>query len=501
MINETNTNQLSEREREVLQLVAAGQSNQQIANTLGISINTVKVHLRNVFGKIGVASRTEATMYAVRSGIVAVDRVDRDLVEEADQSVADEPDEDAVVATVAVPPTPVSDLLIATPTDEEQLAEKPDPDDAQLRAIPADVVQKPDQPPIVVSTAPPQTQRRFPIAWIVGGVALVVVALIATAWVTGLLDRLGAGSRVVNEPGISGDEARWRQLQDAPDPRAAFAAVTVGDRVFAIAGENESGILDTVARFDTQSGTWTELSRKPTAVTDVRGAVLGGKIYVPGGRRSSDPQDVTDVVERYDPATEDWETVAALPEPRSAYALAVVEGNLYLFGGWDGTAYRSEVFEYDPDQDAWRERTPMPTARAYMDAGVVDGSVYVVGGENERGPLATNEVFTPAQEGAQAWSRRAPLPEARSRFSLAAASSILHVVGGHDPQIPPVKYNARTDNWQFFSAPPQPVGSQVGVVLLGETAVTIGGKTGDAAYSAEVQGYQAIFTIFSPAEY
>src|SRR3954447_23704369 len=70
----TDLRQLSEREQEILRLVAEGLSNQQIANQLGVSINTVKVHLRNVFGKIGAASRTEATMYAVRTGIVTVDR-------------------------------------------------------------------------------------------------------------------------------------------------------------------------------------------------------------------------------------------------------------------------------------------------------------------------------------------------------------------------------------------------------------------------------------------
>lgn len=63
---------LSEREQQILVLVAQGMSNKQIALQLGISDNTVKVHLRNIFSKINVASRTEASLYAVRHGLLEV---------------------------------------------------------------------------------------------------------------------------------------------------------------------------------------------------------------------------------------------------------------------------------------------------------------------------------------------------------------------------------------------------------------------------------------------
>lgn len=55
---------LSAREREVLRLVAEGLANKQIAKRLGIAERTVKVHLGNVFRRIGVADRTSAALWA-----------------------------------------------------------------------------------------------------------------------------------------------------------------------------------------------------------------------------------------------------------------------------------------------------------------------------------------------------------------------------------------------------------------------------------------------------
>src|SRR5450432_150727 len=60
---------LSQREREVLALMAEGMSNQTIGVRLGISEKTVKTHVSNVLSKLGVADRTQAAVYAWKSGL------------------------------------------------------------------------------------------------------------------------------------------------------------------------------------------------------------------------------------------------------------------------------------------------------------------------------------------------------------------------------------------------------------------------------------------------
>ena len=61
---------LSERERAVLEAVARGLSNREIGRQLWISEQTVKFHLRNIYRKLGISSRTEAARFAYRTGVV-----------------------------------------------------------------------------------------------------------------------------------------------------------------------------------------------------------------------------------------------------------------------------------------------------------------------------------------------------------------------------------------------------------------------------------------------
>jgi DNA-binding NarL/FixJ family response regulator len=60
---------LTPREREVLALLARGRANKAIAFELGVAEKTVKTHVGNILGKLGLSDRTQAALYAVREGI------------------------------------------------------------------------------------------------------------------------------------------------------------------------------------------------------------------------------------------------------------------------------------------------------------------------------------------------------------------------------------------------------------------------------------------------
>jgi NarL family two-component system response regulator LiaR len=63
---------LTERENEVLKLVAKGQTNQEIAETLFVSERTVGAHVSNILSKLHLANRTQAALYALRTGLASL---------------------------------------------------------------------------------------------------------------------------------------------------------------------------------------------------------------------------------------------------------------------------------------------------------------------------------------------------------------------------------------------------------------------------------------------
>ena len=66
---------LTERETEVLKLLARGKANKQIASSLYVTEKTVKAHVSSILAKLNVSSRTQAALYAVRAGLVSMEEL------------------------------------------------------------------------------------------------------------------------------------------------------------------------------------------------------------------------------------------------------------------------------------------------------------------------------------------------------------------------------------------------------------------------------------------
>jgi len=66
-----NYNKLTQRERQILQLIAQGNSNKEIATLLGLSVNTVSVHRANLMDALNIHRTAELVLYAIRKGLVS----------------------------------------------------------------------------------------------------------------------------------------------------------------------------------------------------------------------------------------------------------------------------------------------------------------------------------------------------------------------------------------------------------------------------------------------
>jgi DNA-binding CsgD family transcriptional regulator len=447
--------ELSDREREILRLVATGASNKQIAQQLKISPNTVKVHLRNIFSKIGAASRTEATLYAIRRGLVEMP---------------------------GTPNTPLS----TSPEFESPLVTTPFPGEAV------------EQEPLPSK----QTKSRFrqPAWFYAGSAGIILLILVALRFGPALLSHPPAATPIqLVTPSPIPTLTRWEEKAPLLTARSGLAVAVYENQIYAIGGESLNGVTGVVEKYDPTSNSWTTLTPKPAPVADINAAVIGGRVYVPGGRLASGQP--TNLLEIYDPRLDQWKQGAALPIPLSGYAMSAFEGKIYLFGGWDGKQYLASMYEYNPDTDAWTARTPMPTARRYASAAVANGKIYVIGGEAGADALAVNEAYVPEKDrvGQIPWESHTSMPEGRFKMGITSVADIIHVVGGEGEKelLLPLEYFPQQDEWRYFEASSSQPWSGLGLAVAGTNLYAVGGE-GNHIPIARHEAYQAIYTIAIP---
>ena len=417
---------ISERELDVLNCLAEGASNREIADRLSISHHTVKVHVRNIFTKLGVSSRTEATTVALQKGVLAIPGIDAEPIQE--EEVALEP-----MAMMPVAAPMANSVAHAEPVQPTAPSSN---GGAQSR---------------------PANRRLLLMVGFVSLLALVLASLAAR-------NLLGGDQTPPDSPPTEPSDAApaaelfqetsigdsWVASRAMPQARSRMTMATVGLSVYAIGGENAAGVDNTVLIYDTQQRQWREGAPKLTAVANAASDVLAGEIYVAGGY--DDNGRATTAVEAYSPLNNAWRPVTALPRPTSGAVAIASDGLLYLFGGEDREEILADAYVYDPGTQQWQALPPMNEARTLAVGGALGGKLYVVGGSDGSQALASCELFDPL---AAEWSDCPSLIHPRVAAGAAVFLNKIYVLGGvlSGASDSGEVYDAAEESWSEFNIP------------------------------------------------
>ncbi|MCB0035265.1 MAG: hypothetical protein KDE51_14635 [Anaerolineales bacterium] len=479
---------LSDREQDVLEQVMQGASNKEIAQILDISPNTVKVHLRNIYTKLDVSSRTEASMVAVERGLI-----DSFSLNDSSTTLEDEKEDEEDLEKEQ----PTTAAVVPPNTIETEPANHPPTAVGQTNAVPLPAaIPAPQSPPLI-----PAARRPW---WIW---ALLVIAIIIVS--VGIWEYVRRSTQPTTEiilpaaepfaPEQLSQENWFRSLQ-MPQPRADMASISIGVDLYQIGGLVDGQAADTVNVFTINTSIWRTAASKPTAVSDITAAELL-EIYVPGGLTAANQP--TDIVEAYSPTTDTWRAVQSLPKPIAGGLTLANDSAIFLFGGWDGNSYLNDAYIYDPISDAWGALAPMKHARAHAAGGLINGLFYVVGGFDGTNTLDVCEVYDPL---ADRWTDCKELTEARQDAGAAVVLNKLYVFGGQtDDEIYGELYDPTTDKWQIINTPELENGATIGwrnpAVTNVEARIFIqGGRLSENSSSAEVLIYAPrVYQTFIPA--
>jgi DNA-binding CsgD family transcriptional regulator len=416
--NGTSQPTLSERELEILKLVATGATNQQIALELFISVNTVKVHLRNIFSKLGVESRTEATMYAVREGWIVLEGVPAPMEAEEEPPLPRE----RIAAWQRVLFV-VSALLIALVVFLPPARTTSTGTDNQFTDRAHGVLGSPQD----VASSRWVRKAQMPSS----RARLAVVAYQGEIYAIGGGTTEGVSGEVeVYDPATD----TWTRRASKPRPVRNIAAAVLEDRIYVPGGYDAMDqAITTVEVFDPDVDAWSEVAPLPTPLFAYAIAALNGKLYLFGG---SDGIRYLDTVFVYDPANDTWTTGTPMSEPRGFCAAAVIGERVYVLGGFDGQTESALCEVYEPakegsEEHPWTRLAPMRMGRGGLGAVAVENYVYAIGGGwsqylsfNERYDVGQDQwtVFDSPLLGQWRTLGAAPLESEQE--------TLIHVIGG-----------------------------------------------------------------------
>jgi DNA-binding CsgD family transcriptional regulator len=465
---------------EVAKLLVTGASNNEIAEKLVISPHTVKVHLRNIYEKLTVNSRTEASMLLLQQGwatLPGVEQATPPLVEEVPAEVAA-----AEVAAVEAAAAEAAALEVAPPDPE----------------------------PLTNTLGKPFAwQWPFLLVALLLALGILLLPIFFTPGATAISNLLSDGpSTGLVQPAIN-VMPRWELRTPLPAARSRFALIADQGKLFAIGGEGADAIpLASVESYDLNVNEWTPVSALPIPLSNLAAALWQDEIYVAGGAMPAaedrSTQTLSSDLWRYMIDEDRWQLAGELPAPLAGSSLIATADALYLLGGWDGEAMRAEVWrlalsaEMEPvTADDWEVATQMEVAHAFGGAVLVGNVIYVAGGYDGQREVATAGRYL-IERGE--WEKLPSLSTPRGGVQLLYDDLAIFAVGGGwtEPVNTIERFDPATGIWSHFPAPISEEWRNLGAAASSTGYLYLIGGWSDNYLSTHLH-YQSSFRTFLPA--
>ena len=406
---------LTRRETEILGLIAQGMSNDEIARQLSISANTVKVHVRNIFEKMQVQSRTEATIEAVKLGWVEVPGLS----------------------------TPAEKL---DPPTWEPLTWRPA---GWLWAVLGIILL------LALTTAFWPAPTFYARAE-------------APPFTTDSMSPVSA-------PSPRTDAARWSSLSPMPTARSRAAAALLDDGWHVVGGENATGDLAVHELYNPAWDQWQTLPARPVAARGAGAAGLQGRLYVAGGCLGGEALTRLDV---FDAAAGAWQLAAPLHEARCGLAMTAWRGRIYVFGGWNGVQVTDTVFIFDPATGRWSEGQRMPEPRAFAGVVALQDAIYMLGGNDGARQRAETWRYLPEDDSWEDAPAMPEARSGLSVAADAGSLYVVGGGEGEDPY-PHERFDLTSQSWSTIDAPRRGPWHHAAAVMIGPNMHVAGGWGGD----------------------
>lgn len=507
--------ELSERELEIIGQLVTGATNRQIAHALSISHHTVKVHLRNVYQKLGVASRTEATHLILTQNLLepkkaepeaALEEIEHEIVTEepiSQENQQEEEDESVEESEGTDEPAQVPESSVTRDKEDDEVIVTISTLEAPIISTPVGShthapISSGTQPAVVRNVLTPEvlipSRSNNVLSWVAILLGIAVVVLLAL--VVMLISRppsTAAPPVVTSEENIQPlpPSARWQRLAGLPTLLKDSTAIHLGGDLLLLGGESDDGIESALWRYDGSQKRWQSMASIPQAVHDAPILFSAGKLLVVGG--IDERGNVLDIVQHYEPEADEWQQAdASLPEPLARGALAPFEGTIFLFGGWDGTALQDTIYRYLADEQKWEPYGKMPTARADFAAATVQDGIVLIGGTAENGE-ALDEVlhFTPLPE--PSFAVEAPLPTKDAAPKVVTLGNALYLLSSQGTFFE----RNPSQEWNEVSQPNRSLGKKAALVASDPYIIFLGGER-EGSLLSEVWQYTAIYRSFIP---